>query len=347
MTHDTWVEVSRDALRANFENVAKHAAVPVCAVVKANAYGHGIAETARIFAEAGAAMLGVSRLDEARAIRAADIHTPILILMPVPDAREALRSHCEVTVGSAAGIEMLQPEMRAHLEIDTGMGRLGVPPSEAVAAAEAVRARATLAAVCTHFADAAHTGRAQLDRFNAVVRALRHHGIECPAHVSNSAGLLTLPDARFDMVRVGNLLYGENPAGARAPWELQATFGWHARVVSVRTLHAGATVGYGSEWKAEREMRVATLPIGWADGFTVEPRPRTRSAKQVARAVRSALTSERSVTFGGRRARVVGRVAMQSTTVSLEGLDEIEVGAAALIPARRLAVSALIERVYV
>ena len=342
---DTWVEVSRDAMRANFDNVAKHAGVPVCAVVKANGYGHGIVEAARTFAIAGASMLGVSRLDEARALRNGGIDAPIFVMLPGADPASAEELRCEITVGSARDVEGLRPGARAHLEIDTGMGRSGVPPSEAVTVAEAIGARATLAAVWMHFADAAQTGRVQLDRFRAVVRALRHHGIECAVHASNSAALLSLADARFDMVRVGTLLYGEDPPGGRAPWQHRETFTWYARVAAVRTLRKGASLGYGGEWIAPSDTRVATLPVGWADGFTLEPRARTPSPRQVARAARGAL-AKREVFFDERPARVIGRVAMQSVTVSLQGLDDIDAGVAARVPARRLSISPMIERVY-
>lgn len=349
MERSTWVEISTAGLERNLRAVAGHAGVPVCAVVKANAYGHGLVPAARVLARAGAASLGVARIEEARALREAGIDAPVLVMMPVPDPAEAAKLDCAIAVGSADEIVALPAGARAHLKVDTGMGRLGVRPEEVVEAARAVAARCTLDAVWTHLADAAgRSGRIQLGRFAAVVAALRDAGIDARAHAANSAALLALPDARFDLVRVGTLLYGQDPPGARAPWQHAETFVWYARVAAVREVLESTPVGYGSEWRAPRRMRLATIPVGYADGVTMEPAARTPGPAHVAREAGRALRGarERVVWFGERRAPIVGRVAMQALTVSLEGLDDVGVGAVARIPARRLAVSPAIERVY-
>lgn len=348
----TWVEVSARALEENFRALATHVGVPVCAVVKANGYGHGLAIAARAFARAGAAMLAVTRIEEARALRDAGIEAPVLVLMPAPDPAEAVKLGCEVTVGSVEEIAALPPAARAHLKVDTGMGRLGVDPNEAAAAARAIAARATLAAVWTHFSNAAGPGgRAQLERFRTVVTTLRHEGLAFAAHAANSPATLALPGSRFDMVRVGTLLYGQNPPGAIAPWPRRETFAWYARVAAVRTVAPGATVGYGSEWTAPRRARLATIPIGYADGFTVEPHARTPSLRETARglgrAVAGAARREdtRAVFFGDRAAPVAGRVAMHAVTVDVTDLPDVGVGTPVRIPARRLMVDAAIERI--
>jgi alanine racemase len=355
MERTTWVEVSESALGANFAAVERHVGVPVCAVVKANAYGHGLVPAARVFVRSGAAMLAVARLEEARALREAGIDVPILILIPIPDPSEAVELDCAITIGSESEIAALPSGARAHLKVDTGMGRLGVRPAQALDAARAIAARATLTGIFTHFADAAGgSGPRQLERFGEVVRALHDDGIEAPAHAANSAAVCALPRARFDMVRPGTLLYGQHPAGGRAPFALAETFVWYARVAEVHSVPAGSTVGYGSEWRAPRAVRIATLPVVYADGFLVEPDARSDTARTIARrsgtlALRAigAGQARRRVWFGDRAASVVGRVAMQATTVSLEGLDDVVAGAVARIPARRLLVSSTIERVYV
>ncbi|HVL31977.1 MAG TPA: alanine racemase [Actinomycetota bacterium] len=351
MPSTTWVEVSVSALQENLRAVARYAGVPICAVVKANGYGHDAAIAARAFVDAGASMIGVTRLEEARAIRDAGVDAPTLIFMPVPDVSEAVALGCEITVGSIDDIANLPAAARVHLKVDTGMGRIGILPDEALDAARAIAGRATLSGVWTHFADAAgSTGAMQLERFRSVVTSLRHAGIEASAHASNSAAILALPGARFDMVRAGTMLYGQDPAGARVPWTMQDTFAWFARVVAVRSLPAGATVGYGSEWRARDAVRVATLPIGYADGFTLEPNARTPSPLAAARKAAGSLRARgagRSVEFGERRAPVIGRVGMQAITVSLEGLADIHAGSIARVPARRLAVGSHIPRIPV
>ncbi|HEX9711316.1 MAG TPA: alanine racemase [Actinomycetota bacterium] len=351
----TWVEISTAALGSNFREVAGHSGAPVCAVVKANGYGHDLVLAGRAFAQAGAEMLGVTRIEEARALRAADIAAPVLIMVPAADPAEAVALGCEIVACSREEISSLPAGARVHLKIDTGMGRLGVRPEDAAEAARAVTARATLAGVWTHLADAAKpSGRAQVQQFADVVASLRSAGMHFVAHCANSAAVIRRPDARFDMVRVGTALYGMDPPGVHAPWTKREALTWYARVASVRTLPAGATVGYGSEWRAKAPTRVATVPVGYADGFTLEPRARTetlgaavktflRSVATVARPQRSA----RAVLFGERRAPVVGRVAMQAATVVVDDMPDVAIGSVARIPARRVTISSSIERIEV
>jgi alanine racemase len=350
----TWVEVDVSALRHNFGLVSEHAGVPVCAVVKANGYGHDLVIAARAFAR-DAAMLGVARIEEARALRAAGIDARIFIMAPVPDVREAVSLDCEISVGSAEQIAALPSGARAHLIADTGMGRLGLQVTEIPDAAKAIAARATLASVWTHFAEAAEAlGKEQLMRFEGLVHAMRTVGIDAPVHASNSAGLLALPGARFDMVRVGTLLYGLSPPGVTPPWTPRDPFAWCASVIAVRTIPAGATVGYGAEWQANKPTRVATLPVGYVDGFMLEPAARSESARETARTVarvvaRAARVKEspRVVFFDQRRAPVVGRIGMQLVTVDVTAMPDVEEGSIARIPGRRLLVDPSIERIAV
>ena len=155
------------------------------------------------------------------------------------------------------------------------------------------------------------------------------------------------------MVRVGTLLYGQDPVGAHAPFRLADAFAWQASVVAVRDLSPGATVGYGSEWRAKEQTRAATFAVGFADGFGIEPVARSESIMEAARlggrvaavALRRRPTS-RFVQFGDRRAEVVGRIGMQQFTVNVNGIPDVSVGSVARLPARRILVGSHIERVY-
>jgi len=365
-TRTTWVEVSRDALLRNFAALKSHASTAVCAVVKANAYGCGLVECALAFHRAGARMLAVTRVEEARELRDAGVAADILILAPPPRALlpEAFAMNCAVALCDGGDIEPYAEAARTagragrvHLKIDTGMGRLGVRPEHAPGVASRVSSTTDLAleGVWTHFADAAaESGRRQLDRFLAVRAAVIRYAPRAVVHAANSAATLALPAARFDMVRVGTLLYGQDPVGVRAPFPLADAFAWHATVVSVRELAAGATVGYGSEWRAKQPTRVATIPVGYVDGFGLEPTARsesfTEAAKAGGRVAAVALgrrQTRRFVWFGSAVAPVVGRIAMQEATVSLEGISDVGVGSVARVPARRLLVGTHIDRVYV
>jgi alanine racemase len=354
MERSTWVEIDVSALKHNFSLVSEHAGVPVCAVVKANGYGHDLVIAARAF-QREAAMLAVTRVEEARALRDAGVDARIFILAPVSDPQEAAKLDCEISIGSRDQIASIPSGARAHLIVDTGMGRLGLRPPGIVEAAREIAARATLSSVWTHFADAAgRSSTVQLQRFTGVVGALRAAGITVPVHASNSAGMLALPGARFDMVRVGTLLYGQEPPGARAPWSPRDPFAWYARVIAVRTIPSGSAVGYGSEWRARRPTRVATLPVGYTDGFLLEPAARTESVRESARAAARVAAratgireSPRAVYFGDRRAPVIGRIGMQLVTVNVDAIPDVTEGSVARVPARRLLVDPSIERVTI
>jgi alanine racemase len=362
----SWVEVSRGALQANFDAVRKYAGTAVCAVVKANAYGCGLIECATIFHRAGARMVAVTRVEEARALRDAGVAADILVLAPPP--REALRQaidmNCALALGDGSDVEPYAEAAKAagrpariHLKIDTGMGRLGIRPEHAPAIASRIAGsdELSLEGIWTHFSDAAGpSARMQLDRFLAVRAALGRYAPRAIMHAANSAGTIALPAARLDMVRVGTLLYGQDPAGASAPFALKDPFAWHATAVSVRELPAGATVGYGGEWRAKSPTRVATLAVGYADGFGLEPAARSESMTEAARlggrvaaVALGRRPSPRFVWFGDRKAPVVGRIAMQEVTVDVDGIAGVRPGSVARLPARRLLVSPGIERVYV
>lgn len=361
----SWVEVSLGALQTNFEAVRKHAATAVCAVVKANAYGCGLVECATVFHRAGARMVAVTRVEEARELRDAGVAADILLLAPPPTEAlvPAIEMNCALPLVDGSDVERYVPAAKAaarrariHLKVDTGMGRLGVRPEHAPAIASRIATsdQLSLEGVWTHFADAAGpSGRAQLDRFLSVRAALGRYAPRAIVHAANSAATLALPAARLDMVRVGTLLYGQNPAGTDAPFPLKDPFAWHATVVAVRELPTGATVGYGSEWKARVPTRVATLAVGYADGFGLEPAARSESITEAARlggrvaaVALGRKQSPRFVWFGDRRAPVVGRIAMQEVTVQVDGIPGVAVGSIARLPARRLLVASGIERVF-
>lgn len=353
MHHDTtWVEVKTSALQANLEAVRGYAGVPVCPVVKANAYGHGLPGTARIFAESGAEMIAVGRPEEVHTLRDSGFAGRILLMTPALDP-EGL--DCELTAASSADLERIPNGAAVHLKVDTGMGRYGFRPADVIAAATTLGDRAELKTIWTHFSGArGEAGTSQLERFRNVVEETKKAGLDCEFHAANSRALLTWRGSHFDMVRVGTLLYGENLSGMKSPFELQPAFTWYARTTGIRLVRRGEAVGYGGEWSPRRPTRVATLPIGYADGLTVQPFSR---AESLAEAVRvgggiallslGRRPSQRVVWFGDRPAPIVGRIAMQAISVSLEGLDDVEVGTPARIPARRLLVNPSIERVYV
>jgi alanine racemase len=298
-------------------------------MVKADAYGHGASQVAACLAEAGCRHFSVVSVDEAAQLRAAGRDEEILVLGGVHDAAEA-----EAAVGAGLVTVLHHPgqlELVAeaagnapaavHVEVDTGMRRMGVPPDAAAAFLERVAAepRLRLAGVYTHLARAEETdlepSREQLRRFAAVLDAAAAAGVDpgC-VHAANSAGLLAgteLAGPATDAVRVGLALYGVRPSAAR-PADLRPVMTLTTRVAAVRSLRAGDPVGYGGDWRASRDTRIATLPLGYADGV-----PRAAAGRA-------------AVLLAGALRPVVGRISMDYVTADA-GDSDVAVGDEAVV----------------
>jgi len=323
-----WAEVDLDAVRANTRALAEFAhPAALLAVVKADGYGHGAAPVARAALDAGATWLGVALVEEGIALRSAGIDAPILVLSePPPAAAGAVVVHgLTPTVYTASGVEALAKAvadagtgvpLSVHLKVDTGMHRVGCALEDAIDLVELIAGRPELelGAVCTHFAvadepDHPYTGE-QAERFDALLAELDATGRRPRiVHAANSAGLLAHDRARYDLVRVGIALYGVPPAPALAGRvTLRPVLSLRAQVSHVKQLPRGSRVSYGLRYELERDARVATVPIGYADGV-----PRNLGLAGGVVLVR------------GRRAPIAGTVTMDQLMVDA-GDVPVEVG---------------------
>ncbi len=288
-----WAEISASAIAHNVRVLkAIMGDSLLCAVVKANAYGHGAPLMARAAVEAGADSLAVAIVDEGIELREAGVSAPILLLAEAPAATipDALDHSLTLTIGSlegaraaAASAKKLGGQHRVHLKVDTGMRRMGVAPEQVgdvvdlLLASEAI----DLEGVYTHFsvADGSSAGdraftRSQIKLFDEVVVALRERGVAPRVlHAANSAGALGYPEARLNMVRIGLALYGYLPepwlAGALEAQDLHLmpALALRAQVVAVRRVLAGERPSYGRSRALERDTTIATVPFGYADGY--------------------------------------------------------------------------------
>jgi alanine racemase len=319
-----WAEVDLEAVRANVRALRELVApAAVCAVVKADGYGHGAVAVSRAAVAAGAACLAVALVEEGVQLRDAGIDAPILVLSePVPAAAETVVAHgLTPVVYTATGIDALakaaltlgaRDPVAVHLKVDTGMHRVGCAPADAVDLAAHVvdRPELVLAGVCTHFAVADEPGNeytdAQRRTFEQVLAALRAQGLPTgTVHACNTAGAITVPEARYDMVRAGIGIYGLAPAPALAGFvDLVPALSVKARVSHVHALPAGARLSYGLRYETERATRVATVPIGYADGV---PRELPHRGGKVL--------------IGGRRLAIAGTVTMDQLMVDVGDLD--------------------------
>ncbi len=296
------------------------------AVVKADAYGHGAVPVARTALDAGATWLGVAIPEEAVPLRAAGIASRILVLGPIaPEQVEiVVAQDLDQCVSDLSQVDALNRAAHArgrvlalHLKVDTGMGRVGLHPREARQAGEQIRGLSCvrLVGLMTHFAEAEAEdpafAREQLARFAEAARDLAAAGFGALIrHAANSAGLLFLPEARLDLVRPGIMLYGYHPRGLQRPAEplLQPALRLRTGISQIHDVGQGESVSYGRSFVAPRDLRVATLPVGYADG------------------IGRLLSNRGCVLVRGRRVSIIGRVCMDMTMIDVTGVPDVRVG---------------------
>ena len=329
-----WAEISRPALA---HNVAAIRAVlgpsRLCAVVKANGYGHGAPGAALAMLDAGADQLAVAIVDEGIELREGGVTAPVLLLAEIPPSTipDALAHDLTLTVGSLPGARAARDVAerrggvhRVHVKVDTGMHRMGVAPDEVDAVVDLLAGSASidLEGLYTHFSvadgesdDDRSFTRAQISAFERVVAGLSTRGVRPRVvHAANSAGALGYPSARSSMSRVGLALYGYLPA----PWlaaalgdgadALRPALSLHARVVAARHVEAGARPSYGRRRAMARPGTVVTVPFGYADGYP-----------------RRLFDAGSEVLIGGRRYPLAGVVTMDQLVVDV-GDDDVRVG---------------------
>ena len=334
MIRRTRVEVDLAAIIGNARTIRELTNTGVYAVVKADGYGHGAITVAQALSRANAvAGFAVSLVEEGVALRDAGVTAPVLVMGPSQHGGEdeILGSNLTPVIASDDDLAALGSAVRkrnqpidAHLKVDTGMGRLGVPMEDAPAVArEAAGQGVRVVGLMTHFAcadsddpsDADSMTRVQLKRFAEVDRAVTAAGAPITLrHAANSSGALWFPEARGDLVRVGIGIYGNGrwPAGVTHTQAMRLV----TEVAQIRPIPEGGTVGYGATWRATRPSRVAVLPIGYADGL---PRRATGHAQ---------------VAIRGIRAPLVGVVSMDIVIADVTDAPHVSVGDAAVLLGR-------------
>lgn len=305
-------------LRANLPNT-----VMQCAVVKADAYGHGLHRIASAAVNAGADYLGITENHEAQLIRDLGIQLPVIRLRPalLNETAEAIPYHVEEIVGSLASAKLLSAAanqsnttLPIHIKIDTGINRMGFHLSQQYAAlAESISLpNLQIKGVMTHFPNADEDGsitQQQETRFFELLSSIPINKDNLLIHTSNSAAALTLPQETKQLVRVGIASYGLRPATSFSlPVGIKPVMSWKTQVVQVRDIPAGSTIGYGMTYTTKRESRIATLPVGYANGYL------------------RGLSNNADVLIQGKRCPVVGRISMNMITVDVTDLDEVHIG---------------------
>jgi len=335
-TRPTWAEVSLTTLRQNFRTVQKHVGtkVTVCAVVKADAYGHGAVECSRALEAEGARWLGVTSLDEAIPLREAGVHASILLMTGFwrGEETEIVRLHLTPTVWepwhiesldrAAAGLGVAQHPV--HLKVDTGMGRLGVAVDQLPGVLSGLKSakRLALEGLSTHLASSeimdAPSVAEQERNFEVARRMVREAGME-PAfvHIANTSAVISRRETWSSMVRPGIALYGyylpfqragREVSGGTLRLPVKPVLTWKTRILSLRDFGPNQPLGYGATYVTKAPAHVAVLPVGYADGYNRQ------------------LSNRGRVIVREHYAPIVGRISMDLTLVDVTGIPGIDVG---------------------
>ena len=334
-TRPTWAEVSLNALRANFRAVQNFVGpnVKVCAVVKADAYGHGAERCALALESEGADWFGVTTTDEGVPLRDAGLRGRILLMTGFwhGEAEEVIRQNLTATVWEPWHVEALNSAaddlgarpQPVHLKVDTGMGRLGVTLDHLPEMCAAIQAspRIALEGLFTHFASSevldAPDVIEQMARFTEALRIVQAHGLSpVICHMDNTGGMLSRPQSHKDMVRPGLALFGYAlplvRGGAPIPespnLKLEPVLSWKTRILAIKSIPAGKRLGYGGTFTTKSDSRIAILPVGYADGYSRE------------------LSNRGRVIVCEQYAPIVGAISMDLTLVDVTAIPQVQPG---------------------
>jgi alanine racemase len=324
-----WVEVNLDNVVHNLNEVKRvvKEGTKICPVIKADAYKQGVMEIARTYIDEGVDMLAVAVLDEALEIRKELKDIPLLVLGYTPEESFGLAIENDITLTIYTYDQGLKINERCklldryatlHIKVETGMNRLGFLPTEK-SRDEIIELkkleRLGIEGIYTHMARADEydktAAKRQQRRFDDFYGMLAEKGLEIPLrHVSNSASIIDLPEFNYDMVRPGIMLTGLYPSDEvnKSNVELRQTITLKARIALIKTIQKGEGVSYGHKFLAHKEMRVGTLPLGYADGFS------------------RLLSGKMEVSVNGVRCRILGRICMDQCVVDLTDLPDAKMG---------------------
>ncbi|MBI3013137.1 MAG: alanine racemase [Elusimicrobia bacterium] len=322
----TWVEIHHGHLLENFRQISSLLSekVSVLAVVKANAYGHGLVPVSQTLSHAGARFLGVTSLEESLELRRSGIKTPPLILgniFPFSNLEQAIRNGVRLTVASLESARICHQfaskvgkKAYAHAKIDTGMNRIGVNVAHGLDLIRKIREYRNihLEGVYTHFSGSAEDPKFtkfQIQTFTDLVKEIVRNGVQVPyVHCANSAALMKYPESRFSLVRPGISLYGYCPVSREKRIRLQEVLAWKSRIVFLKSVPANTPISYAGTFRTRRRSTIATAAFGYADGY------------------RRSLSNKGQVLVRGKRVPVIGRVTMDMTMLDVTGLQEVNVG---------------------
>jgi len=321
--YGTWLEIDLSTLRKNYQLLSELSGSKVMAVVKANAYGHGVERVAVALEDAGVEWFGVARIEEALMLRELGIKAKILVVGYTPPTRvsHAIKEKISLTIYDLSVAEAyvsqaksLQQMVNLHVKIDTGMGRLGVLANKAVNIIEYVKKQEslTLEGVFTHFACADEPDKEvtvkQINKFEIILRKLESKNLLPEIiHAANSAGTINFSEARFNLIRAGIVLYGHPPSSQmKLPNGIASAISWKTRLISIKKLPRGHGVSYGHKYHTKSDERIGVIAVGYGDGLRRQP--------------------GNFVLIHGKRVAIIGNVCMDQCMVNLDEIPNAEIG---------------------
>ena len=332
MSEITWIEVNLNAIERNLKAIKSKVGheTKILAIVKADAYGHGAVKVSQTLEQNGTDMLGVAFQGEGLELRKSNITIPILILNPVlsEQIEDVIQHSLGVTVNSldianeiSVTAKKHHSNIRIHVEIDTGMGGAGVCPDKALSFIKALLLIENLEieGVFTHFNSSEEKDKSftheQNSKFKGVLKQLENEKISIPLiHAANSAAILDIPDSHFNMVRPGLILYGIFPSNhVLRNIELKQAMSFKTRIINLKQLDPGSVIGYGGTFEILQQTTVATIPVGYKDGFSRR------------------FSDLGEVLVHGKRFPIIGRVCMDRCFIDVTNLPDVEIGSEVIL----------------
>ncbi len=369
---DKWIEINTKAIEHNLREVQSQldAKTTLIAVIKANAYGHGAIETARILSRGGVEFFAVSFLEEALQLREAGIHSRLLVFSPVispNEVRDALLNQIILTVASEGDLQLIEDvcsemefTIKVHIKIDTGLGRYGLNQEQVLLIYERIKLNTKIEAegIYTHTADPSSPASAekQFHQFVSTVERLEQSGAVFRfRHIANSTVFLRAPHMHMDAVRIGTLLAGQHPVGDFTQrLQLLDPYSFKTRIVSLRKMPRGSRLGYFRTYTLKEAAQVAVIPVGFHDGLAVEVANRPINLWDLIKKLGKIILAyfnwpgqNLTVTISDQEYPVRGKVFMQMALLEVPLGVEIGIGEEVSVPVRKTLAAYDITRIYV
>ncbi|TGK04037.1 alanine racemase [Leptospira semungkisensis] len=333
MKDRTWIELSKKAIAENLKSFRSLLSPKtlIAAIIKSNAYGHGLLETAELSRKGGADLFGVNSLEEALILRAKYPDFPILIMGEIPDLLERRKEVSDpnfwIIVSRTESVQILsecKPSPKIHLKVDTGMARLGYSGKDLERTLTEIRDLGLpLHGIATHFASTEDVleqkySKEQMKNFSEAIQLAESLGFkDLVKHSCASASTMLFPEAHYDLVRVGISLYGLWPSlqtrlslhlSGKKDFQLSPVMSWKARIVHLKTVPEDSFVGYGSTYQTSAETKVAVVPVGYYEGLDRK------------------LSNNGVMLVRGKRAKILGRICMNMTMLDVTHIHDVQIG---------------------